>query len=542
MRACRLLAGKSILAARMDSVSEHPTGNRGRALRDKIHKTIEMWQEPPPAKRPKPLLVPDCKPKKKRGGRRLRRTKQRYAITDMRKMANRIQFGVAEETYLGDGIGEGYGMVYHCFGTRQLGLRIHIQKFNVQCLTVRKMKIFFYFVTFVTPHPILSVCVWEPLSQKVIGFAMTAMSIKLEHDKSDTPLSFRSLGERPLVEELASILAIRRELWPRVLERPPTRVSAYLNNLSTPIPSETRTNPDLGARMLRHFPKSDDTKLRNVEGGATSSGRSNQPHCSGNNVSERGSYDVVKAWKMLDAAKSMEQVHGKTRIVLKSSKDNLSKVITPVGKARPSSSLLVSSSKPLQAKDLAKNRSRKHNRCYSSVQGSVCHKPQIDVRQRQGIITPKRILKFNEISPGSQSPGDHIHASVLDNVCDGNVRKPTEGRLRAQPADGLHEHDGSVWLVSPAGPVTSGSNSTSAKLEVALSSYMGLPNEKARMEKSCAGSKSIQEDDAKNEIIQSLVKLNLKLTTRDRPIASEFVIVKKWMHLRKWQDFLLTPS
>ncbi|KAF7151802.1 hypothetical protein RHSIM_Rhsim02G0180300 [Rhododendron simsii] len=68
-----------------------------------------MWQEPPPAKRPKPLLVPDCKPKKKRGGRRrLRRMKQRYAITDMRKMANRIQFGVAEETYLGDGLGEGY--------------------------------------------------------------------------------------------------------------------------------------------------------------------------------------------------------------------------------------------------------------------------------------------------------------------------------------------------------------------------------------------------------------------------------------------------
>ncbi|KAG5522696.1 hypothetical protein RHGRI_034738 [Rhododendron griersonianum] len=111
MLACRLLAGKSILAARIDSVSGHPTGNKGRALRDKILKTIEKWQEPPPAKRPKPLLVPDCKPKKRRGGRRLRRMKQRYAITDMRKMANRIQFGVAEETYLGDGLGEGYGML-----------------------------------------------------------------------------------------------------------------------------------------------------------------------------------------------------------------------------------------------------------------------------------------------------------------------------------------------------------------------------------------------------------------------------------------------
>ncbi|XP_058195527.1 uncharacterized protein LOC131311907 [Rhododendron vialii] len=66
--------------------------------------------------------------------------------------------------------------------------------------------------------------------------------------------------------------------------------------------------------------------------------------------------------------------------------------------------------------------------------------------------------------------------------------------------------------------MTSGSNSTSAKLEVSSSSYMGLPNEKARMEKSCAGSKSIQEDDAKSAI-QSLVKLNLKLLTRDTPIG-----------------------
>ncbi|KAI8538041.1 hypothetical protein RHMOL_Rhmol09G0070100 [Rhododendron molle] len=128
------------------------------------------------------------------------------------------------------------------------------------------------------------------------------------------------------------------------------------------------------------------------------------------------------------------------------------------------------------------------------------HKPQIDVRQRPGIITLKRILKFNEISPSSQSPGDYIHASVLDNVCCGNVGKPTEGSLRA-PADGLHEHDGSVWLVPPAGPVTLGCNSTSAKLEVTSSSFMGIPNEKARMEKGCAGGKSIQEDDAKSESV-----------------------------------------
>ncbi|XBI55204.1 hypothetical protein VPH35_037071 [Triticum aestivum] len=72
---------------------------------------IEKWREPPPAKLPKPLPVPDSEPKKKRGGRRLRKMKERYAVTDMMKLANRMQFGIPEESSLGDGLGEGYGML-----------------------------------------------------------------------------------------------------------------------------------------------------------------------------------------------------------------------------------------------------------------------------------------------------------------------------------------------------------------------------------------------------------------------------------------------
>ncbi|VAH22330.1 unnamed protein product [Triticum turgidum subsp. durum] len=55
--------------------------------------------------------VPDSEPKKKRGGRRLRKMKERYAVTDMMKLANRMQFGIPEESSLGDGLGEGYGML-----------------------------------------------------------------------------------------------------------------------------------------------------------------------------------------------------------------------------------------------------------------------------------------------------------------------------------------------------------------------------------------------------------------------------------------------
>ncbi|PNY13105.1 U4/U6 small nuclear ribonucleoprotein Prp31-like, partial [Trifolium pratense] len=101
----------STLVARVDSIRGDPSGKTGRSLKDEIHKKIEKWQEPPPAKQSEPLPVPHSESKKKRGGRRLRKMKERYAITDIRKLANRMQFGVPEESSLGDALGEGYGML-----------------------------------------------------------------------------------------------------------------------------------------------------------------------------------------------------------------------------------------------------------------------------------------------------------------------------------------------------------------------------------------------------------------------------------------------
>ncbi|CAE5978330.1 unnamed protein product [Arabidopsis arenosa] len=111
MRASRLLASKSTLAARVDATRGDPSGTNGKALREEIRKNIDKWQEPPPARQPKPLHVPYSVPKKRRGGRRLRKMKERYQVTDMRKLANRMAFGTPEESSLGDGLGIGYGML-----------------------------------------------------------------------------------------------------------------------------------------------------------------------------------------------------------------------------------------------------------------------------------------------------------------------------------------------------------------------------------------------------------------------------------------------
>ncbi|XP_022725003.1 U4/U6 small nuclear ribonucleoprotein Prp31 homolog [Durio zibethinus] len=64
-------------ASHVDSIRGEPSGNARRTLKEEIHKKIEKWQEPPSVKQPKPFPVPDSKPKKKRGGCRLKKMKER---------------------------------------------------------------------------------------------------------------------------------------------------------------------------------------------------------------------------------------------------------------------------------------------------------------------------------------------------------------------------------------------------------------------------------------------------------------------------------
>lgn len=84
-RACRLVAGKCALAARVDAVRADVAGGAGRNLREEIRRKIDKWQEPPPAKQAKPLPVPDAEPRKKRGGRRLRKMKERVLSLPIHK-------------------------------------------------------------------------------------------------------------------------------------------------------------------------------------------------------------------------------------------------------------------------------------------------------------------------------------------------------------------------------------------------------------------------------------------------------------------------
>lgn len=81
------------MAARVDSFHQSPDGEQGKRLLADIERRLEKLQEPPPVKAIKPLIPPIDPGRKKRGGRRHRKMKERLGMTEMRTQANKMKFG-----------------------------------------------------------------------------------------------------------------------------------------------------------------------------------------------------------------------------------------------------------------------------------------------------------------------------------------------------------------------------------------------------------------------------------------------------------------
>lgn len=76
-KAARLVAAKCTLAARVDSVHASNDGAIGQKFADEISSKLDKWIEPPPVKNVKALPKPLDQASKKRGGRRVRKMKER---------------------------------------------------------------------------------------------------------------------------------------------------------------------------------------------------------------------------------------------------------------------------------------------------------------------------------------------------------------------------------------------------------------------------------------------------------------------------------
>ena len=110
-QALRQVGAKVVLAARIDTTRSTPSGERGAAFHDELSKKLEKLAEPPEMRDTKALPAPDDPAKKRRGGKKARKAKERYAVTDMQRLRNRMAFGEQEdEVDLGDET-EGLGML-----------------------------------------------------------------------------------------------------------------------------------------------------------------------------------------------------------------------------------------------------------------------------------------------------------------------------------------------------------------------------------------------------------------------------------------------
>ncbi|QLQ80227.1 hypothetical protein HG537_0D02280 [Torulaspora globosa] len=114
-QALRMVCAKVALAARVDAgitPGNKANDTLGSRWRREIEQKILKQREAVNNAVVKPLPVPKDEPKKKRAGRKFRKYKQQFQLSNLRQLQNRMEFGKQEQTIL-DAYGEevGLGMV-----------------------------------------------------------------------------------------------------------------------------------------------------------------------------------------------------------------------------------------------------------------------------------------------------------------------------------------------------------------------------------------------------------------------------------------------
>ncbi|CCH60043.1 hypothetical protein TBLA_0C02320 [Henningerozyma blattae CBS 6284] len=108
----RILCAKVALASRVDagqSGNNKKTDELGNTWKLEILEKINKLNESPSITNVKPLPIPEDKPKKKRSGRKFRKYKEQFKVSQFRQLQNRMEFGKREATVL-DGTGEEVGL------------------------------------------------------------------------------------------------------------------------------------------------------------------------------------------------------------------------------------------------------------------------------------------------------------------------------------------------------------------------------------------------------------------------------------------------
>lgn len=110
-RMLKIVAAKVTLAARVDSYKNFPSGDEGRKLRREVEEKLEALLAPQKAKTKKALPIPEEKKRSKRGGKRVRRWKERFAMSDIQKAQNKMSMSIMSDEYGDSAMGVDMGMV-----------------------------------------------------------------------------------------------------------------------------------------------------------------------------------------------------------------------------------------------------------------------------------------------------------------------------------------------------------------------------------------------------------------------------------------------
>ncbi|KAJ1605162.1 pre-mRNA splicing protein and Prp31p-like [Cryptosporidium canis] len=112
------------LCARIDLTSTDKSPDYGLEYRRYILENLDKAQEPRQKPMKKPLPIPKDLPKSRRGGKRIRKIKEKFQQTQMKKEMNRMKFGEEEEEFTVDGKTVGLGMLRAGSARRIRGLQV----------------------------------------------------------------------------------------------------------------------------------------------------------------------------------------------------------------------------------------------------------------------------------------------------------------------------------------------------------------------------------------------------------------------------------
>ncbi|XP_059455475.1 uncharacterized protein LOC132185723 [Corylus avellana] len=230
----------------------------------------------------------------------------------------------------------------------------------------------------------------------------------------------------------------------------------------------------------------------------------------GSSVQNRGPHDIEKAWKMMIKAKSIESAHEST-----SCRNQVSKLPLKTGRASKDATGTVKNQQ-FGAKGL-----EKHNEFYScNSEIGKYRSPKLEKQKKSSVSTKGSVESGEGLT--TNSSGSFFKSSFSSNgwpSIQSDVYYQNSSRLLQKHVKGASSY-GSTCLINLVGSIPGASDSLYAKAELRTSPprKVDFSKETVRMGKGCTKSNARKDDDAKSEI-QSLVKLNLKLLSRDKKLG-----------------------